>query len=156
MIINTRKKMKHIHLEGSWLIKAPIEEVFNIVTDFENMPKYFPKVAAKLTITKRDGNNLEISAQVRSFGTTFPVKMKTQILPQKGFISDNESPKFGTSGHEEFILEKVEGGTKINYVYEVDIHKKWLRIIAKPLISCFAMKFWEKAFIDQLRKILEK
>lgn len=148
--------MKHIHLENSWIIHAPIEEVFNIVTDFENMPKHFPKVAEKVTITKRDGNNLEIDAQVKSFGKTFPVKMKTQIIPQKGFISDNESPKFGTSGHEELLLEKVEGGTKIHYVYEVDIHKKWLRIIAKPLIGWFAMKAWEKAVVDQLRKILEK
>jgi len=147
--------MKHIHLEGSWIVKAPVEEVFNIVTDFENMPKNFPKVAEKVTITKREGNNLEIDAQVKSFGKTFPVKMKTSIIPQKGFISANESPKFGTSGHEELTLEKVEGGTKINYVYEVDIHKKWLRIIAKPLIGWFAMKAWEKAFVVELRKMLE-
>jgi carbon monoxide dehydrogenase subunit G len=148
--------MKHIHLENSWIIQAPLEEVFNIITDFENMPKNFPKVAESLIITKREANNLEMDAQVKSFGTTFPVKMKTKILPQRGFISDNESPKFGTSGHEELLLEKAEGGTKINYVYEVDIHKKWLRIITKPLIGWFAMKAWEKAVVDKLREILEK
>ncbi len=148
--------MKHIHLENSWIIKAPLEEVFNIITDFENMPKFFPKVAESLIITKREANNLEIDAQVKSFGSTFPIKMKTKILPQRGFISDNESSKFGTSGHEELLLEKVESGTKINYVYEVDIHKKWLRIVAKPLIGWFAMKAWEKAVVDKLREILEK
>ena len=147
--------MKNIHLENSWIIKAPIEKVFNIITDFENLPKYFPKVAESLVITKREGNNLEIDAQVKSFGKTFPVKMKTRIIPQKGFISDNQSLKFGTSGHEELLLENVEGGTKINYIYEVDIHKKWLRIIAKPLIGWFAMKAWEKAVINELKKILE-
>ena len=99
---------------------------------------------------------MEIDAQVKSFGATFPVKMKTKILPQKGFISDNQSLKFGTSGHEELLLETVRDGTKINYVYEVDIHKKWLRIIAKPLIGWFAMKVWEKAVVNELRKILEK
>lgn len=148
--------MKHIHLENSWIIKAPIGEVFKIITDFENLPKNFPKVAESVIITKREGDNLEIDAQVKSFGNTFPVKMKTKILPQRGFISDNESLKFGTSGHEELLLEKVKGGTKINYIYEVDIHKKWLRIIAKPLIGWFAMKAWEKAIINELRKILEK
>lgn len=148
--------MNHIHLENSWIIKAPLAEVFKIVTDFENMPKNFPKVAESLTITKRDGNDLEIEAQVKSFGKTFPVKMKTKIIPGKGFVSDNESPKFGTSGHEEFLLEEVADGTKIKYIYEVDIHKKWLRIIAKPLIGLFAMKAWEKAVIDELRKIVEK
>ncbi len=148
--------MKHIHLENSWVIKAPLDEVFKIITDFENLPKYFPKVAESVVITKREGNNLEIEAQVKSFGKTFPVNMKTKILPQRGFISDNQSLKFGTSGHEELLLENVEGGTKINYVYEVDIHKKWLRIIAKPLIGLFTMKVWEKAVVDELRKILEK
>ena len=148
--------MSHIHLENSWIIKAPLAGVFNIVTDFENMPKYFPKVAESLTITKRDGNDLEIEAQVKSFGKTFLVKMKTKIIPGRGFISDNESPKFGTSGHEEFLLEEVAGGTKIKYIYEVDIHKKWLRIIAKPLIGLFAMKAWENAVINELRRIVEK
>ncbi len=146
---------KHIHLENSWIIKAPLEDVFNIVTDFANMPKNFPKVAESINIIKQEGNDLEIEAQVKSFGSTFPVKMKTQILPHRGFISDNQSVKFGTSGHEELLLENVNGDTKINYIYEVDIHKKWLRIIAKPLIGCFAMKAWEKAFINRLRKILE-
>jgi len=148
--------MKHIHLENSWIIKAPIEEVFKIITDFENMPKFFPKVAESVIIKRRKGKYLEIEAQVKSFGTTFPVKMKTTILPQKGFISDNESLKFGTSGHEELLLKKVKGGTKIHYIYEVDIHKKWLRVIARPLIGWFAMKAWEKAVVNELRKILEK
>lgn len=148
--------MKHIRLENSWIVKASAEDIFNIITDFENMPKNFPKVAEKVTITKREGNNLEIDAQVKSFGVAFPVKMKTKIIPRRGFVSDNQSPKFGTSGHEELLLEKAAGGTKINYVYEVDIHKKWLRIIAKPLIGWFAMKAWERAVINRLRKILEK
>ena len=148
--------MKQIHLKGSWVIKASLKKVFNIVTDFENMPKNFPAVAESIHIASRQGNNLEINAQVKSFGRTFPVRMKTKIIPEKGFVSDNESPKFGTSGHEELTLEKVEGGTKINYVYEVDIHKKWLRIIAKPLIGWFAMKFWKRAFIDRLKELLEE
>jgi len=147
--------MKKIYLKNSWMIKAPIQKVFDIITDFEKMPKHFPKVSEKVTITKRKGNNLEIDAQVKSFGTTFPVKMKTTIIPQKGFISDNQSPKFGTSGHEELLLESVNGGTKVHYIYEVDIHKRWLRIIAKPLIGWFAMKAWEKAYINRLRDMLE-
>lgn len=148
--------MKHIHLQNSWIIKAPINEVFDIVTDFENLPKYFPKVANSVLIKKRSWNNLEIEANVKSFGKVFKVKMKTKIIPKIGFISDNESLEFGTTGHEELMLEKVKEGTKINYVYEVDIHKKWLRIIAKPLFGWFAMKTWEKAVINELKKIVEK
>ncbi|MFA6392586.1 MAG: SRPBCC family protein [Candidatus Paceibacterota bacterium] len=148
--------MKHISLKGSWVIKAPIGEVFKIVTDFENMPKNFPTVAESLVITKRDGNKLEIDAKVKSFGTVFPVKMKTEIIPGVGYISLNENPKLGISGHEEFLMEEVEEGTRINYTYEVDIHSFWLRLVAGPLIGSYSMKFWEKAFIDRLREIVKK
>jgi carbon monoxide dehydrogenase subunit G len=147
--------MKQIHLQSSWMIKAPIGEVFKIISDFEKMPKYFPKVAKSIIITKREGNNFEIDAIAKSFGTTFPVKMKTQIIPQRGFISDNTNAKLGISGHEEFLLKAAAAGTKIEYTYDVDIHNRWLRIIAKPLIGRFAMKTWENAVIDRLREMLE-
>lgn len=146
----------NITLHDSWVIKAPVNDVFNIITDFEKFPEYFPKVAESIRVTKRDGNHLEMEATVKSFGQNFPVTMKTEILPDRGFISDNESPKFGTSGHEELLLSPHPDGTKIDYVYMVTIHKRWLRIVAKPLIGWFSMKFWKKAVIDELRKRVEK
>lgn len=148
--------MKDITLNAQWIIRAPITEVFTMMTDFEKFPINFPKVADSIQIVKREGNSLEIEAMVKSFGQTFPVKMKTNILPGRGFISDNDSPKFGTSGHEELLLTEHQGGTMIDYTYQVSIHKRWLRIVAKPLIGWFSMKFWEKAVIDELRKKLEK
>lgn len=148
--------MKEITLHDQWLIKAPLTEVFNIITDFEKFPEYFPKVAESIQIKKREGNYLEIDAIVKSFGQKFPVKMKTQILPGKGFISDNESPKFGTSGHEKLLLSEHSEGTTIDYTYQVVIHKRWLRIVARPLIGWFSMKYWKKAVIDELRKRLER
>lgn len=148
--------MKNINLNAKWVIKAPLTEVFNIMTDFEKWPEYFPKVAESIRVVKREGNNLEMEATVKSFGRKFPVKMKYQILPGKGFISDNESPKFGTSGHEEFLLSPHQEGTLIDYTYQVTIHKRWLRIVVRPLIGWFAMKYWQKAVIDELRKKLER
>ncbi len=148
--------MKDITLHASWFIKAPLTEVFTMMTDFEKFPEHFPKVAESVKVIKREGNFLEMDATVKSFGQHFPVKMKTQILPGKGFISDNESPKFGTSGHEELLLSEQGGGTMIDYTYQVAIHRPLLRIVAKPLIGWFSMKYWEKAVIDELRRKLEK
>ncbi len=126
------------------------------MTDFEKFPTHFPKVAESIRITKHEKNYLEIKSTVKSFGKLFPVTMKTQILPGKGFISDNESPGFGTSGHEEFLLSENPEGTIIDYTYQVSIHKPWLRIVATPLIKWYSMKYWEKAVIDRLRKMLER
>jgi hypothetical protein len=147
--------MKKITLHKQWVVKAPIEDVSRIMTDFEKFPEHFPKVAESIEITKREGNYLEMNATARSFGKKFKVKMKTQILPGKGFISDNDSYEFGTSGHEELLLSPDVLGTLIDYTYEVTIHKKWLRIIAVPLIRWYSMKYWEKAVIAELKKILK-
>lgn len=130
-------------------------DVFGMVTDFERWPEYFPKVAASVRIVRRDGNSLEIEAAVKSFGRTFPVRMRTEILPGRGFTSDNESPKFGTSGHEELLLSESRGGTQIDYSYRVTIHSRWLRLVARPLIGWFAMRYWEGAVVGELRKRLE-
>ncbi len=147
--------MKEITLHDKWIINASIEDVARIMTDFERLPEYFPKVAESVVVNKRDGNNLEMEATVKSFGRSFEVKMKTQILLGKGFISDNDSYQFGTSGHEELLLSEHKEGTLIDYTYQVSIHKPWLRIVATPLIKWYSMKFWEKAVIGELRKMLE-
>ncbi len=148
--------MHDITLHDQWVIKAPVDAVFGIMTDFEKFPERFPKVAQAIQIIKREGDYLEIEATVKSFGRDFKVKMKTQILPGKGFISDNDSYQFGTSGHEEFLLSEHPEGTLIDYTYQVTIHKRWIRVVAVPLLRWYSMKFWEKAVIDNLKKMLEK
>ena len=148
--------MKDITLHAQWCIKAPLTEVFTIMTDFEKFPEYFPKVAESIKVVRRNGNFLEMEATVKSFGQTFPVTMHTEILPGKGYLSDNNSPKFGTSGHEAFLLSACPEGTMIDYTYQVTIHKRWLRIVARPLIGWFSMKYWEKAVIDELRTRLDR
>ena len=50
--------MKEITLHKQWVIKASIEKVFDIMTDFQNLPKHFPKVAESVQVKKHDGNNL--------------------------------------------------------------------------------------------------
>jgi hypothetical protein len=148
--------MNEITLHDQWVIRAPMADVFGIMTDFERFPEYFPKVAESIQINKREGDHLEMEATVRSFGKTFQVKMKTQILPGKGFISDNDSYQFGTSGHEEMLFSPHAEGTLIDYTYQVTIHKKWLQLVAVPLLRWYSMSYWEKAVIDRLKKILEK
>lgn len=154
----SHKVMKKLHLTGCWKIKAPREEIYNIISNFENMPKYFPSVAQSLKIVEKQGNILTIEAIVKSFGSTFPVTMKTVLNPPIGFISDNINHKFKAVGHEKFLMEEIAGGTKINYSYEYDMSNSpvLLRIIAKPLLDWFGIWFWKRAVIDKIKIMLEK
>lgn len=129
--------MKEILLKGTWLIKAPRDQVYAMISDFEAMPLNFPKVARSVRIAARDGNRLTIHARAASFGSIFPdvnVVMATELLPLRGFISDNVNDTLGTAGHEEFMLRDAPGGTLIDYSYRITIRRAWLRLLAGPLV----------------------
>jgi len=145
--------MKPVLLQGSWVVKAPMSEIYKIVTDFENAPKYFPKVAHSLIITKEDGNFLEIDAQSKTFGLTFNVKMKTELVPVRGFKSINESAL--AIEDESFLMEEVSEGTKINYINSVTIKNNFLKPFARLMIGRPALNFWKKLYIDRLKEMLE-
>lgn len=145
-----------ITLRGQWAVEAPVDDVFRIMTDFQRFPERFPKVAESIRIDAREGNSLEMEATVRSFGKRFRVRMKTRILPGRGFVSDNDSYQFGTSGHEEMLLSERAEGTRIDYTYQVRIHRKWLRLLAVPLLRWYSMRHWERAVIGRLKEILSE
>lgn len=63
MVQNSRiQVMKEKVLEGSWIIDAPLEDVYKIISDFEKSPEYFPLVAKGMKVVSKDGNNLKIEA----------------------------------------------------------------------------------------------
>lgn len=145
--------MKEKVLEGSWIIDAPIEDVYRIISDFEKAPEYFPLVAKGMRVISRDGNNLQIEATTNTFGINFKVKMKTTLLPGKGFKSINESGL--AIEDEQFILKPVAEGTRIEYVNKVKIKNNILNMFSRLIIGKGALKFWEFAYINKLKKILK-
>ena len=146
--------MKAVSLTGSWVIKAPPKSVYEIVTDFEKTPEYFPTVAKSMKMVNRSGNHLSIQAVTKTFGIPFKVKMETDLLPGKGFKSINESVL--AIEEETFLMKEIPGGTKIDYQNNVVIKNNILKLFSKLLIGKPALIFWEHAYIDNLRKMLEK
>lgn len=144
--------MKEKILQGSWVIDAPVEDVYQIISDFEKAPTYFPLVAKGMKVIRRDGNNLDIEATTNTFGINFKVKMKTTLLPNEGFTSINES---GLAIEDErFILKPTQQGTRIEYVNKVTIKNNILNLFSRLIIGKGALKFWEFAYINKLKKIL--
>lgn len=144
--------MKEKILQGSWIIDAPLENVYRVVSDFEKAPEYFPLVAKGMKVIHRDGNALEIEAVTNTFGINFRVSMKTTLLPNKGFTSINTSRL--AIEDEQFILTPVERGTRIDYLNKVTIKSNVLRIFSQLIIGKGALKFWEFAYINKLKKIV--
>ena len=145
--------MKEKVLKGSWIINAPVEDVYRIVSDFEKAPEYFPIVSKGMKVIRRDGNNLQIEATTNTFGINFKVNMKTTLLPNKGFKSINESSLCVED--EQLLLEPVAEGTRIEYLNKVKIKNNILRMFSRLIIGKGALKFWELAYINKLKKILK-
>jgi hypothetical protein len=145
--------MRPISLTGSWVIKASLKSVYEIVSDFEKTPVYFPNVAKSLKIIKKNGNHLSIQAVTKTFGIPFKVKMETDLIPNKGFKSINESVL--AVEDETFLMEEIPSGTKLSYRNDVTIKNNLLKLFSKLLIGKPALIFWEHAYIDKLRKIVE-
>lgn len=143
--------MKPVVLAGTWVIKAPLECIYDIVTDFENAAKYFPLVANSLKIIHQDGDHLTIEAVSKTFGIPFHVIMETQLLPNKGFKSINTSAL--AIENESFLMETVPTGTKITYRNEVQIKNNIMQLFARMLIGKPALLFWKYAYIDRLQKL---
>lgn len=148
-------KPKLTHLESNYIVKAPRQEIYKIMTDFENMPKYFPAVAKSAKCISRNGNDFIVEAQTKAFfgSKTFTVHMEGQLRPPEGFASTNTS-SLGIE-HEVFTMEEIPEGTRIHYVNEVEIKSRFFRVFSF-LIKGVALWYWKRAVFDKLKRMLEK
>lgn len=143
--------MKPVILTGTWVITAPLPRIYEIVTDFEKAPIYFPLVAKSLKVMNKLGDHLTIEAVSKTLGIPFHVLMDTQLLPGKGFTSVNSS--ILAVEKESFLMEEIPAGTRITYRNEVQIKNTVLQLFAKLLIGKPALLFWKFAYIDRLEKL---
>lgn len=148
--------MKTVTLRGRYLIKAPKNKVYKLITDFERGVKLFPDVARSIKILERDGNKLKIEATTKPFklSKAYAVQLDTQLNPPNGFHSINTS-SVGIED-ETVKLEETKEGTIFDYTNTMEITNKFYRPIANVFIGKFALKFWEKKYIKPLKKILEQ
>jgi len=147
--------VKRVHLAGSYIIRAPRQKVYEILTDLESAPKYFPRVAKSARVVNRDGNDLVAQVETKAFlgSRTFHVQMETHLRPNEGFTSTNTS-SLGVE-HEVVTLEHVPEGTRLVYVNDVQVKSRIFRTLGGFLIRNVALKYWEWAYIGKLREMLE-
>lgn len=147
-------KQNPTRLEGNYIIKAPRKVIYDIMTGFENAPKYFPSVAKKAKYVSKEGNKFVVEAETKAFlgSKTFKVRMEGEFRPPEGFISTNIS-SIGIE-HEVFKMEEILDGTKIHYVNEVEITSPFFRKFSF-LIKYVALWYWERAVFLKLKRMLE-
>lgn len=131
---------KLTHLEGTYIVKAPRDDVYRLFTDFEKTPEHFPAVAKSFRFLSRDGDSFTAEAQTKAFfgSPKFAVRMDGRFDPPNGFTSTNVS--VAGVEHEKVTFEEVPEGTRIIYVNDVEIKNPFFRMFSF-LISRVALRY---------------
>jgi hypothetical protein len=147
-----------VAVHGDWLVRADRESVYSIVSDFERMPEYFPKVARAMSLVARHGDVLTLEAEAASFGSLFPavkIEMTATLLPGRGYRCTTHNLTFDTTGDEELLLVDDPEGTRIHYTYFVTVRRRWLKPLYAWLVSAFGLPYWKRAFVDPLESLVK-
>jgi hypothetical protein len=150
---STSEESDKIIIRSNWEIPAVRESVYAIASDFEGMPKNFPKIAHSMKILARDGNRLTIEAEAASFGKIFPhakVSINAELIPGWGYRCKTFNHTFKTRGEEQLILSDTDNGTRIEYAYIVTVERKWLRPLYAWLVRTLGLPFWKRCYLKPL------
>ena len=146
-------------ITARWQIDAPRESVYAIASDFEALPRHFPKLAHSATILSRTGDHLKIGAEAASFGRLFPrvkLSIDAELLPGNGYRASTFNRTFNTTGKEVLLLHDSASGTEIEYTYIVTVKRKWLRPLYGWLVRTFGLPYWKTCYLQPLTKLAQE
>ena len=147
-----------IPVQGTWLIRAKRDVVYKIISDFEAMPKNFPRVAHSIKMVSRKGDLMNLQAEAASFGRWFPkvkINISVELIPGKGYRCKTHNLSFNTKGDEELLLVDDPGGTRIEYTYFVAVQdRRWGPLYAW-LVRSLGLPFWKRSVVDRLETLVK-
>ncbi len=94
------------------IIKAEIDRVFSIITDFENLPSKLPQIFKSIKIISRDDDSIITEESVRMAGRDITQKVRHVLYPSykhEVFILEGDAK----GSHIVETFKKTSRGTKI-------------------------------------------
>lgn len=131
--------MAHYMFQTEWVLTAPIERVFEVISQPEKYSEWWPEVRESrlLDLGDADGVGRTASYSVRSpFGYTMHFELKAIDVQAPNRVSALvRGDLVGTGTH---YLETRPEGTLVRLDWYVSTTKPWMNIVAKfakPLLS---------------------
>jgi hypothetical protein len=150
-----------MQIKGSWFIKASREKIYNIMTDFENIPKYFPDVAKSVRILDEQGNNVILALESPYPDGVMQVRRSIELNPPVGYKSYDTTKN--SHSFTDFSMTENSKGTKIKMIGSFDFDNIFysllfrvcdLFIIPGLVVRGVIKKRFKKIIIDRLKEIL--
>jgi uncharacterized membrane protein len=116
-----------LHIEVSYVVKAPREKVYAAYTDFETWPKWSNQTAS-VRVIEREGGTVSVESETLSGGRPRITMVKLTLSPSEEVGTDGETRLTRTKRTIRF--EDVREGTKVTAVMDVQVKGLWAAIFA--------------------------
>ncbi len=130
---------KDFHLITEWRLDAPIDAVWQVLTEVEDWPGWWPAVL-RVDGLKPGNDNGVGSLRRMTWRTALPYSlsfdMTTTHVEPKTLIEGQASGELDGIGR--WTLAKESGGTYVRYDWIVAVSKPWMRFLAPILRPVFA------------------
>lgn len=117
-----------MHIEQTLVLKASREQVFRAFTDYEAVPKW-QSLFTRVTVTKRDGNKVELDTDVNFRGRTAKRIEKHVLMPPQQILVEGEME--GITNSTVWKFEPIPEGTRLEVV--LDARLPWKFRVLGPL-----------------------
>ena len=146
--------MKPIRWQGSWVIRAPPEKVYQWMTDFDRWAELMPDIVKSARVVSRTDSAVVLDGVFSILGREGHGVMNIQLHPLTGFDADNISEKLGEE-KETVRFEQIPEGTL--YKWAVDVNPRGIHIhLLSRFIGYFVRRFYERTIIKPLSRALEQ
>jgi uncharacterized protein YndB with AHSA1/START domain len=116
-----------LHVEVSYVVKAPREKVYAAYTDFETWPKW-SKQTTRVRVVRREGGTVSVESETLSGGRPRITAVKLTLSPLEEVGTDGETRLTRTKRTVRF--EDVQEGTKVTAVMDVQVKGLWAATFA--------------------------
>ncbi len=106
------------------IVNVDRDNIFNVITDFENLAKIFPKYFKSLKIISKSGNTTKLEEELEFLGKKLNVTVDHIVeKPDKHTVIMLDGPGKNTKFEETF--EKISEGTKITIDVDLVLNGKF-------------------------------
>ena len=145
--------MKPIRWEGSWTIRAPRDEVYRWMTDFDHWAKKMPGIVKSARVVSRTETAVVVKGEFNLLGRKGRGVMNIRLHPLAGFDADNDSEELGEE-KETVRFEEIPEGTLYKWVVDAKPNGFHVRLLSR-FLGYFVRRFYERTIIKPLKGALE-
>lgn len=128
-------------LVSRWRVPGRVDEVFTVLTDSPELPRWWPEVYHRVgEISPGDQNGRGRVADIMSRGRLpYELHWRLEIVEVEPPRSIRVEASGDMSGRGEWALRQAGEETELTYTWRVRVEKPWMRLLEPMLRSLFRM-----------------